>query len=681
MTEGKNISWTSIATPEYLSRKPKNRRLVLNTPVSGGQITYNNINMVSQVYRGRQDRLQRYVLYDWMDNDSDVFRALDVLTEHMTPKNEDTNMALKLKFKVRDVNGEETYILEDTLQSWYDLNNFETRIFRNVRSVLKYGDWFYYRDPETFELYDIHPSLVQAAIVDEHKFEIIGWVIKGFKINLPNQEFINNSAGAYEQLRSVLGQSPTSANAKVIPAEHIIQLTLNEGKLSGIGSDDQTSNAYASRWPFGDSLLEMMYKTFKQRELLEDSILIHRMQRAPTRRVWYINVGQTRGDRAKWILQDFRNEYVQRLIPQHFGANGQQMQRTVDSTYNPQSMLEDIYLPMYADGTSSKVENLDGQSWSEIPELKYFTSKMLRALRVPYSFLLGPEEGGSVFSDAKVGTAYMQEIEFSRFCVRLQKHLFRKYDKEFKKYCVERDIPISMASFTLMFNPPTNYEEYLNNMRDQDNIMIYLNVKDDPMIDSYFALEKYMRWEPHDFARNEELFIRHNFPASEQPSADAGMGGMGGMGGLGGGAMPPPPGEGQMEPDAAGGVGTGIPGGTMGNPGAGGPAAPGALMQGYEFMDDDKIDLFEAPITFDDIKPPEKKSTDSGMYTDRTEDDPFFLGDSSTNPKALITLSMVRRLRRTHEKKRIDDEKRLRVVKKIYKKQMAPPAGGPPPAA
>ncbi len=617
-----------------------------------------------------------------MDSDSDVFRALDVLTESMVPKGTDTDMSLKLKFNIRDVNGEETYILEDTLQSWYDLNNFERRLFRNIRSVLKYGDWFYYRDPETYELYDIHPSLVQAAIVDEDKFEIIAWVIRGYKINLPNQEFISDKSGAYQQLRTVLGQSPTSANAKTIPAKDIIQLTLNDGKLSGIGSDDQSSNAYASRWPFGDSILEPMYKTFKQRELLEDSILIHRMQRAPTRRVWYINVGQTRGDRAKWILQDFRNEYVQRLIPQHFGANGQQMQRTVDSTYNPQSMLEDIYLPMYADGQSSKVENLDGQSWSEIPELKYFTSKMLRALRVPYSFLLGPEEGGSVFSDAKVGTAYMQEIEFSRFCVRLQKHLFRKYDQEFKKYCVERDIPISMASFTVMFNEPTNYEEYLNNMRDQDNIMIYLNVKDAANIDSYFALEKYMRWTPHDFARNEELFIRHNFPMSEQPSADAGLDGIGGLGGIGGALPPPADQEGEMGADTAGGVGTGIPGGGAMGAGAGGAAAPGGLMQGgFVDMKKGKEELFESPITLDDIKPPEKREIDSGIYTDRTEDDNFFLGDSSLNPKALITLGMVRRLRRAYERKRIGDEKRLRVVKKIYMKQVAPPAGGAPPAA
>jgi hypothetical protein len=671
------MSWISVATPEYLSRKPKNKRLVLNTPVNGGQITYNNINMVSQVYRGRQDRLQRYVLYDWMDNDSDVARALDVLATHMTPKGPENDLAFKLEFKIRDTNQEETYILEDTLESWYDLNNFETRIFKNIRSVLKYGDWFYYRDPQTFELYDIHPSLVQAAIVDEQKFQILGWVIKGFKINLPNMEFINNSSGAYEQLRTVLGQSPTSANSKIIPANDIVQLTLNEGKLSGIGSDDQTSNAYASRWPFGDSILEMMYKTFKQRELLEDSILIHRMQRAPTRRVWYINVGQTRADRAKWILQDFRNEYVQRLIPQHFGSTGQPMQRTVDSTYNPQSMLEDIYLPMFADGNSSKVENIDGQSWSEIPELKYFTSKMLRALRVPYSFLLGPEEGGAVFSDAKVGTAYMQEIEFSRFCVRLQKHLFKKFDREFKLYCVERDIPISMADFSLKFHEPTNYEEYLNNMRDQDNIMIYLNVKDDPNIDSYFALKKYMRWSPLDFAENERLFVMHNFPMSQTPIDNEIAPSSGGLGNIGGSPLTPPPTGGQPEADLTGNIASGMPAaaGTEGT-GNGGPASPGVMTQGFvPEMKDNYVNLFETDISLDDIKPPKEKDTESGMYMNRTADDNFTLHGSSINPQPLVTLAMVRRLRRAHEKRRIDDLKNIRIRKRIYRKQVVPLGG------
>lgn len=672
------MSWSSIATPEYLSRKPQNRRLVLNSPINGSSVTYNNINMVSQVYRGRQDRLQRYTVYDWIDNDSDAARALDVLATHCTLIDHDTRMPFKIKFSSRDVNREETYILEDTLRSWFDMNDFRTRLFTNIRSVLKYGDWFYYRDPETFELYNIHPSMVHAAIIDENKFEILGWVVKGFKINLPNHEFVNDSGGAYEQLRTVLGQSPTSANAKIIPAEDIVHLTLSEGKFSGIGSDDQASNAYASRWPFGDSILENMYKTFKQRELLEDAILIHRMQRAPTRRVWYINVGNTRGDRAKWVLQDFRNEYVQRTIPQHFGANGQQMQRTVDSTYNPQSMLEDIYLPMFPGQESSKVDNLDGQSWSEIPELKYFTSKMLRALRVPYSFLLGPEEGGSVFSDAKVGTAYMQEIEFSRWCKRLQTHVFRSYDKEFKKYCVERDLPINMGSFTLELTEPTNYEEFLNNMRAQDNIMTWMNIKDDPYIDVMFALEKYMGWNPRDFARNEELFIRNNFPMDQTPMGDPGMGGGGALGGMGGGMPPPPDPNQQLGDETGGGIASGIPSGAGGGGAGGGPASPGMMTQSAHYDRAGQVNLFEAPITLDDIKPPEKKSSDTSIYMDRTPDDKFFMSNSETNPQPLITMAMVRKLRRAHEKKRIDDEKRLRVVKKIYRKPVQAPAGAPP---
>jgi hypothetical protein len=340
-------------------------------------------------------------------------------------------------------------------------------------------------------------------------------------------------------------------------------------------------------------------------------------------------------------------------------------------------MLEDIYLPMYSNGESSKVDTLDGQSWSEIPELKYFTSKMLRALRVPYSFLLGPEEGGSVFSDAKVGTAYMQEIEFSRYCLRMQRHIFKSYDKEFKRYCVDRGIPINMGSFVLQFTEPTNYEEFLNNMRAQDNIMTWMNIKDDPYIDAMFALEKYMGWSARDFARNEELFIRNNFPMNQTPTGGEAQLGAGPIGG----AMPPPGGDTGMGPDTAGGIGTGIPAGAGAAPAAGGgPAAP--MMAGLEYqLGDQHVNLFEAPITLDDIKPPEKPKQDSAdVYLRATEDDKFFMADSSLNPGPMITLKMVRRLRLAHEKKRLDDEKSLRVKKTIYRKPAAPPAGGAAPA-
>jgi hypothetical protein len=77
----------------------------------------------------------------------------------------------------------------------------------------------------------------------------------------------------------------------------------------------------------------------------------------------------------------------------------------------------------------------------------------------------------------------------------------------------------------------------------------------------------------------------------------------------------------------------------------------------------------------DDIKPPKEKDTESGMYMNRTADDNFTLHGSSINPQPLVTLAMVRRLRRAHEKRRIDDLKNIRIRKRIYRKQVVPLGG------
>ena len=103
----------------------------------------------------------------------------------------------------------------------------------------------------------------------------------------------------------------------------------------------------------------------KQIDLLEDTILVYHTQRAPTRRAWYIGVGNCRGDRAKWILQDFKDEYAKR------GQNGEQIDKS-----------EDIFLPKFAnDNNGSVVENIDAPTtWDGAALLETFYSKRARLL-------------------------------------------------------------------------------------------------------------------------------------------------------------------------------------------------------------------------------------------------------------------------------------------------------------
>ena len=110
--------------------------------------------------------------------------------------------------------------------------------------------------------------------------------------------------------RFTLGQSESAIDAK-----HIVHLSLTEG--------------LDRFWPFGQSILENIFKVYKQKELLEDAVLIYRVQRAPERRMFEIDVGNMPSHMAMAFVERIKNEIHQRRIPSILGG-----QSVVDATYN-----------------------------------------------------------------------------------------------------------------------------------------------------------------------------------------------------------------------------------------------------------------------------------------------------------------------------------------------------------
>jgi len=94
-------------------------------------------------------------------------------------------------------------------------------------------------------------------------------------------------------------------SAVAVDAEHILQLTLSDGM--------------SSAWPFGLSVLETIYKVYKQKELLEDAILIYRVHRAPERRVFFIDVGDMPPNKASQYLERIKYEVQQKRVPSRTG--------------------------------------------------------------------------------------------------------------------------------------------------------------------------------------------------------------------------------------------------------------------------------------------------------------------------------------------------------------------------
>jgi hypothetical protein len=148
-----------------------------------------------------------------------------------------------------------------------------------------------------------------------------------------------------------------NVNQWTIEARHVIHISLSEG--------------LDNNFPFGNSLMETIFKVYKQKELLEDAIIIYRVQRAPERRVFYIDVGNMPSHLAMGFVERVKNEVNQRRIPSSMGGG----QNVIDAAYNPLSINEDYFFPQTAEGRGSKVEILPGgTNLGEIDDLRYFTN-------------------------------------------------------------------------------------------------------------------------------------------------------------------------------------------------------------------------------------------------------------------------------------------------------------------
>ena len=441
----------------------------------------NYSSYLPDVYTGHPNRIQRYFQYDQMDSDSEVNAALDILAEFCTQSNKENETPFDIVFK-GDVTDSEIKLLKKALQQWTKSNKFQKRVFRIFRNTLKYGDCFFVRDPETNRLLYIDPAKVDRIIVNESEGKLPEqYVVRDINPNLqrlsatqitPNQTYGGGgtTGGTYNQNYAGAGQGTTMTNANMgsagaggrfyramnqysINAEHVVHMSMSDG-LDNL-------------FPFGQSVLEQVFKVYKQKELLEDAIIIYRVQRAPERRVFYIDVGNMPTHLAMQFVERVKNEINQRRIPSTSGG-----MNYVDATYNPMSINEDYFFPQTAEGRGSKVDTLPGgTNLGEIDDLRFFTNKLFRGLRIPSSYLpTGADDGAQQYNDGRVGTAYIQELRFNKYCERLQRNISPVFDEEFKLWIKNKGYSMDNALFEIKMNPPQNFAQYRQTEMDQQRV-------------------------------------------------------------------------------------------------------------------------------------------------------------------------------------------------------------------
>ncbi len=464
-------------------------------------------SQLPEVYTGQPNRVERYNQYEQMDMDSEVNAALDILAEFCTQKNQENHTAFTIKYKEQPSDNE-VKIIKEQLQQWVALNDFNKRMFKIVRNVLKYGDQVFIRDPENFKLYWTEMSKVTKVIVNEGEGKKPEqYLIKDINPNFQNltvtavattDTYMNHPqvggpSGSYTQPQSPFGGGSRFSHAQneaAVNAEHVLHISLTEGL-----------DVY---WPFGNSVLENIFKVFKQKELLEDSIIIYRVQRAPERRIFKIDVGNMPTHMAMAFVERIKNEIHQRRIPTQTGGGANMM----DATYNPLSTNEDYFFPTTADGRGSSVDVLPGgQNLGEITDLRFFTNKLFRGLRIPSSYLpTTAEDGSQAYTDGRVGTALIQEWRFNQYCQRLQSMIADKLDAEFKLFMRWRGFNIDGSLFDLSFNEPQNFAQYRQADIDSARIATFTQLEQYPYLSKRYLMKRYLGMSEQEIAENENMW-------------------------------------------------------------------------------------------------------------------------------------------------------------------------------
>jgi hypothetical protein len=514
------MSWKKYFTPVPTGDNANGSYSPIGSVRGGGlagPAKSNYSSYLPDVYVGTPNRIERYGQYNTMDMDSEVNAALDILAEFCTQKNKQNNTPFITDFKQKATNSE-IQIIQQYLQQWCKLQKFETRIFRILRNSFKYGDQFFVRDPETKKWFHVDPANVTRIIVNESEGKTPEqYIIKNINFNFkemvattPYNTQGGTTGKGYGQdyapqgsARGMVGQPQASTSGSrfmtdeteiTVDAKHVVHLSLSEG--------------LDNNYPFGNSLLETIFKVYKQKELLEDAIIIYRVQRAPERRVFYVDVGNMPSHLAMQFVERVKTEIHQRRIPSSTGGG----QNVIDSSYNPLSINEDYFFPQTAEGRGSKVETLPGgTNLGEIDDLRYFTNKLVRGLRIPSSYLpTGADDSAAQYNDGRVGTAYIQELRFNTYCERLQNLVVEEFSQEFKRYLLEKGVNIDTSMFDLKFQPPQNFAAYRQSEIDNARVPTYTQMAAIPYMSNRFALKRFLGLTDEEIAENERLWREEN---------------------------------------------------------------------------------------------------------------------------------------------------------------------------
>jgi len=410
-------------------------------------------------------RTQLYSEYDAMDTDAIIASALDILSEESTLKND---MGEVLHIRSSDEN-----IQKILYNLFYDVLNIEFNLSWWIRNMCKYGDFFL--KLEASEKYGVYNVIPFSAF------------------NIERQE-------NYDP------ENPTAVRYRYDPDGLAADTygyfkTPNQSDAKSIYFDNYEIAHFrlltdVNYLPYGRSYIEPARKLFKQYTLMEDAMLIHRIVRAPEKRVFYMNVGgippaEVENFMQKAISKMKRTPYIDQQTGEY------------NLKYNMQNLMEDFYIPMRGNDSSTKIETLGGLQYDGITDVNYLRDKLFAALRIPKAFL--------GYDEKLQGKATLaaEDIRFGRTVEKLQRIMVSElYKIAFVHLYIQGYRDESLTNFELSLTTPSIIYDQERVMLMKEKIELAQTMMDSQLISSDWIYDNIFHLSTDQYDEMRELILQ-----------------------------------------------------------------------------------------------------------------------------------------------------------------------------
>jgi hypothetical protein len=319
-------------------------------------------------YYMNQNRMQLYADYEMMDKDPIISAALDIYSDEST---------LADQFgEVLTIKTNNTQVQKILYNLFYDILNVEFNLWTWIRNMTKYGDFFLKLD-----------IAEEIGIINARPFS---------SYEMERWEEFNEATGEYE------------IKFKNVGSEQMEYATYEIGHFRMLSDSNFL--------PYGRSMLEGARKEFQKLMMMEDAMLIHRIMRAPEKRIFKIDIGNIPPNEVDSFMEQIINKMkkIPHIDPQTGNYN---------LKFNLNNMLEDYYLPVRGGQSSTQIDTLPGMTFTGMDDIEYIKDKMMAALKIPKPFL-----GYGESQEGKINLASI-DIRFARTIERIQKIVVSELSK------------------------------------------------------------------------------------------------------------------------------------------------------------------------------------------------------------------------------------------------------------